>query len=160
MRVHDTVHILLTWGLTVFDSEFFTYFYAGKWSSKWWNSTNWDKASTGKSWEEVMFCTFIVYSNVRSVLETLKFGSSWLMLIEITLTYDKQNWAVEYLTCTDTCGDFIRIFLFMTGPLQVDKVKQILCTVSSDWLLKQQRCLQGTATLLASSTREKSVGHN
>ena len=112
MRVHDTVHILLTWGLTVFDSEFFTYFYAGKWSSKWWNSTNWDKASTGKSWEEVMFCTFIVYSNVRSVLETLKFGSSWLMLIEITLTYDKQNWAVEYLTCTDTCRDCIRIFFY------------------------------------------------
>ena len=36
-----------------------------------------------------MFCTFIVCSNVRNVIETLKFGSSWLMLIEITLTYDK-----------------------------------------------------------------------
>ena len=65
---------------------------------------------------------------------------------------------LKYLTCTDSCGDFIRIFLFMARPLQVVKVKQILYTVSSDWQLEQQRCLQGTVPILASSTRKKSFG--
>ena len=46
----------------------------------------------------------------------------------------------------------------MAGPLQVVKVKQILHTVSYDWQLEQQRCLQGTVPILASSTRKKSFG--